>query len=54
MAILIFWPGLVTHWLDKEPQVNLDEVTIDMQIEDMGADAPVMDLNDVPLDVPAE
>lgn len=52
VAILIFWPGLVTHWLDKEPQVNLDEVTIDMKIEDMGSDVPTLDLDEVPLEVP--
>ena len=54
VAILIFWPESVTYWLDKEPQVNLDEVTIDMQIEDMGEDAPSVEPDDVPLDVPAE
>jgi TRAP-type mannitol/chloroaromatic compound transport system permease large subunit len=52
VAVLIFWPESVTYWLEKEPQVNLDEVTIDMQIEDMGADVPVIEPDEVPLDVP--
>jgi hypothetical protein len=31
----------VTYWLDKEQVVNTDDVKIEMQIEDTGAD-PVM------------
>ncbi|MDO9271746.1 MAG: TRAP transporter large permease subunit [Rugosibacter sp.] len=36
-AVVIFWPGSVTYWLDKEQTVNTDEVKMDMQIEDTGA-----------------
>lgn len=58
VAVLIFWPESVTYWLEKEPQVNLDEVTIDVQIEDMGSDVsvdvPAVESDDVPLDVPAQ
>jgi hypothetical protein len=51
VAIVIFWPESVTSWLDKGPEVNLDEVHIEMQIEDTGVDAePAMP--DVP--APAE
>ncbi|WP_236651016.1 TRAP transporter large permease [Aquabacterium fontiphilum] len=45
VAVLIFWPESVTYWLDKEAAVNVDDVTIDMQIEDMGGD---------PLSLPTE
>jgi len=58
VAVLIFWPESVTYWLEKEPQVNLDEVTIDVQIEDMGSDVsvdvPAVESDNVPLDVPAQ
>ena len=37
VAIVIFWPESVTHWLDKESVVNTDDVRIEMQIEDTGA-----------------
>ena len=36
VAIVIFWPESVTHWLDKESVVNTDDVRIEMQIEDTG------------------
>lgn len=39
VAIVIFWPESVTYWLDKGPDVNLDDVRIEMQIEDTGMDA---------------
>jgi len=44
VAVVIFWPGSVTFWLDKEEVVNTDDVKIEMKIEDTGgADvAPVM------------
>lgn len=38
VAVVIFWPESVTHWLDKPPPVNTDDVRIEMQIEDMGRD----------------
>ena len=41
VAVVIFWPGSVTHWLDKGPVVDPDAVQIDMQIQDMGADPVV-------------
>ena len=39
VAVVIFWPESVTYWLDKAPQVNPDDVHIEMQIEDTGASA---------------
>ncbi len=37
VAVVIFWPESVTHFLDKEQAVNVDDVHIDMQIEDTGS-----------------
>jgi len=31
VAILIFWPGMVTMWLDAEQKVDLDKVKIEVQ-----------------------
>ena len=30
VAMLIFWPGMVTYWLDKEIKVDLDKVKIEL------------------------
>ncbi len=30
VAILIFWPGLVTSWLDAEEKIDIDKVRIEM------------------------
>lgn len=45
VAIVIFWPESVTAFLDKEEVVNVDDVKIEMQIEDTGADplAPMVE-----------
>jgi tripartite ATP-independent transporter DctM subunit len=37
VAVVIFWPGSVTFWLDKEQKVNVDDVKIEMKIEDTDA-----------------
>lgn len=37
VAVVIFWPGSVTYWLDKEQNVNVDDVKIEMKIEDTAA-----------------
>jgi hypothetical protein len=37
VAILIFWPGMVTMWLDKEVAVDLEKVRIEVPTMD---DAP--------------
>jgi tripartite ATP-independent transporter DctM subunit len=44
VAIVIFWPESVTHWLDKESNVNTDDVKIEMLIEDTGGaiDVPML------------
>ena len=44
VAVVIFWPGSVTYWLDKEEVVNTDDVKIEMKIEDTGVEdmPPVM------------
>jgi len=36
VAVVIFWPQTVTHWLDKEAPVATDNGLIDFQIEDTG------------------
>jgi tripartite ATP-independent transporter DctM subunit len=40
VAVVIVWPQSVTAWLDKEVEVNTDDVKIEMQIEDTAVDAP--------------
>jgi tripartite ATP-independent transporter DctM subunit len=40
VAILIFWPEMVTYWLDKGPLVDLNSVKIELPILDM-APAPL-------------
>ena len=39
VAILIFWPGMVTMWLDKDVAVDLDKVKIEVQSDDDKPDA---------------
>ena len=39
VAILIFWPGMVTMWLDKEVALDLDKVKIEVQSVDEDDDA---------------
>jgi tripartite ATP-independent transporter DctM subunit len=39
VAILIFWPGMVTSWLDKEVVLDLDKVKIEVQSVDEDDDA---------------
>lgn len=55
VAVVIFWPGSVTYWLDKEQQVNTDDVKIDMMIEDTGNDlvVPDMGIEQPAMEVPA-
>jgi len=31
VAILIFWPGMVTYWLDAKPALDTDKVKIELQ-----------------------
>ena len=40
VAILIFWPGMVTMWLDKEINVDLDKIKIEVQSDDATASDP--------------
>ena len=44
VAVVIFWPESVTYFLDKEAEINTDDVRIEMQIEDLGSDpvSPVL------------
>ncbi|HYI06928.1 MAG TPA: TRAP transporter large permease subunit, partial [Reyranella sp.] len=37
VAVLIFWPGMVTMWLDKAPEVDLDKIRIEVPNQDYGA-----------------
>jgi tripartite ATP-independent transporter DctM subunit len=41
-AIVIAWPGLVTAWLDKPQQIDLDKVQIDVPIENYADPPPVL------------
>jgi tripartite ATP-independent transporter DctM subunit len=41
VAILIFWPGMVTMWLDKELNVDLDTIKIEVQSVDDAPPDPV-------------
>ncbi|MBH1987725.1 MAG: TRAP transporter large permease subunit [Burkholderiales bacterium] len=50
VAVVIFWPQSVTHWLEKEQAVNPDSVEIEMQIQDMGMPEP--DATDPPEALP--
>ncbi|MEY4429133.1 MAG: hypothetical protein RLZZ182_1822 [Pseudomonadota bacterium] len=54
VAVVIFWPDSVTYWLDKEQAVNVDDVKIEMQIEDTGADPLVPAPAEVASDVAPE
>ncbi len=37
VAILIFWPGMVTYWLDKEKKVDLESIKIELPVNGEGA-----------------
>ncbi len=37
VAILIFWPGMVTYWLDKEKKVDLENIKIELPVSGEGA-----------------
>ncbi|NCV41285.1 MAG: TRAP transporter large permease subunit, partial [Betaproteobacteria bacterium] len=34
VAILIFWPGMVTYWLDKEKKVDLENIKIELPLSE--------------------
>ncbi|NBT82844.1 MAG: TRAP transporter large permease subunit [Betaproteobacteria bacterium] len=34
VAILIFWPGMVTYWLDKEKKVDLENIKIELPLNE--------------------
>ncbi|RZI82134.1 MAG: TRAP transporter large permease subunit, partial [Rubrivivax sp.] len=38
VAVVIFWPQSVTHWLDKEAVVDVDKVKIDMPVDETAPD----------------
>ena len=38
VAILIFWPGMVTSWLDKEKKVDLENIKIELPMGDEASD----------------
>jgi tripartite ATP-independent transporter DctM subunit len=40
VAVLIVWPGMVTMWLDKPIQVDLDKVKIEVQSDDDASSSP--------------
>jgi tripartite ATP-independent transporter DctM subunit len=37
VAILIFWPAMVTYWLDKEKKVDLESIKIELPVNGEGA-----------------
>jgi hypothetical protein len=41
VAILIFWPGSVTYWIEKSTGVDPSKVNIEIQLPDM---PPPLDL----------
>jgi tripartite ATP-independent transporter DctM subunit len=52
VAILIFWPGLVTMWLDKAVTIDLDKVKIEVPMQDPEPEQPPIFPNQ-PADPPA-
>ncbi len=40
VAILIFWPGMVTSWLDEKVDVDLDKVKIELPADEKAGDEP--------------
>jgi tripartite ATP-independent transporter DctM subunit len=54
VAVLIFWPGMVTSWLDKPVQVDLEKIRIEIPVDDSPADnpAPAIEPVDKPTDAP--
>jgi tripartite ATP-independent transporter DctM subunit len=48
VAVLIFWPGMVTAWLDKPVAVDLDKVRIELPVMDDGPDEPAAGLGIAP------
>jgi tripartite ATP-independent transporter DctM subunit len=44
VAITIWWPGLVTYWLDKAPKVDPSTIRIEVPGIDLGAPPPSFDL----------
>ena len=39
-AIVIFWPALVTMWLDKQQTIDLDKVRIELPAEETPRSGP--------------
>jgi hypothetical protein len=35
VAILIFWPGSVTYWIDKSTKIDPSKVKIEIQMPEM-------------------
>ena len=46
MAILVFWPGLVTNFLDKEKVIDTNKVRIEVPVEPARKDAAGNDEDD--------
>jgi len=46
VAILIFWPGMVTSWLDKEKKVDLESIKIELPMGDEAGSRNKGDDND--------
>jgi hypothetical protein len=41
VAVVIFWPGSVTYWLDKGPALDLKSIQIEAPQIDSGDDGDV-------------
>ena len=52
VAVLIFWPGMVTMWLDKAPVVDLDTIRIEVPTQDYGAPSYGTDYGTPPVQAP--
>jgi hypothetical protein len=61
VVIVIFWPGLVTSWLDKEEKIDVDKVRIEVPVapEPFSEPPPIPGLEEgknnppIPADPPA-
>jgi tripartite ATP-independent transporter DctM subunit len=55
VVIVIFWPGLVTSWLDKDEAIDIDKVRIEMPAaEPFGDPPPMPDLQEGKGNAPVE
>jgi hypothetical protein len=54
VGMLIFWPEMVTYWLDADLNMDLNDVRIEIPNDPMGVDPQVDAPNDDEPEVPEE